>query len=90
MCALSGFPTLFTLDGNSVNLQLSQTLLGLGFHILLLLGLIFLAFSMLILRVVGLTERALQVLVIFLDLLLFIGLLANNLLLHNPPPWPSM
>jgi hypothetical protein len=33
---------------------------------------------MLILRVVGLTERALLVLVIFLDLLLFACLLENN------------
>jgi hypothetical protein len=38
-----------------------------------------------ILWVVGLTKKALMVHVIFLDLPLFVGLLANNLLLHNPP-----
>jgi hypothetical protein len=48
---------------------ISNTLLSLEFGILLLLRLILLAFPMLILRVVGLTERALLVLVIFLDLL---------------------
>jgi hypothetical protein len=42
-------------------------------------------FLMLFLRGVGLTERALLVLVIFLDLLLFASLLENNLQLHNPP-----
>jgi hypothetical protein len=57
----------------------SNTLLSLEFGILLLLRLIMLAFSMLILRVVGLTEIALVVLVIFSDLLLFVGLLENNL-----------
>jgi hypothetical protein len=45
---------------------------------------------MLILWVVELTKKALLVHVIFLDLLLFIGLLANNLLLHNPPQRLSM
>jgi hypothetical protein len=49
-----------------------------------LLRLILLAFLMLILWVVGLTERALQAHAIFLDLLLFVGLLANRLLSHNP------
>jgi hypothetical protein len=53
--------------------------------ILLLLRLILLPFLMLILQVVGLTERALLVLAIFSDLLLFAGLLENNLLLHSPP-----
>jgi hypothetical protein len=48
------------------------------------------AFSMLILRVVGLTERSLLVLVIFLDLLLFIGLLKNNLQLLKLPQRLSM
>jgi hypothetical protein len=43
------------------------------------------AFSMLILRVVGLIERALLVHVIFSDLISFAGLLKNNLLLHSPP-----
>jgi hypothetical protein len=40
---------------------------------------------MLILWVEGLTERALLVLIIFLDLLLFASLLKNNLQLLNPP-----
>jgi hypothetical protein len=53
--------------------------------ILLLLRLILLPFPMLILQVVGLTERALLVLAIFSDLLLFAGLLENNLLLHSRP-----
>jgi hypothetical protein len=43
------------------------------------------AFPMLNLLVVGLIESALLVHVIFLDLLLFIGLLENNLQLLNPP-----
>jgi hypothetical protein len=38
---------------------------------------------MLILRVVGLTERALMRLIIFLDLLSFAGLLRNSLQLHS-------
>jgi hypothetical protein len=63
----------------------SNTLLNLGFGILLLLCLILLAFLMLILRVMGLTERALLILVIFLDLLSFAGLLKNSLQLPNPP-----
>jgi hypothetical protein len=66
-----------------------NTLLSLRFDILLL-HLILLAFPMLILWVVGLTERALLKLVTFLDLLSFAGVLKNNLQLHNPPPWPSM
>jgi hypothetical protein len=45
--------------------------------------LILLAFPMLILQVVELIEKAPLVHVIFLDLLLFVGLLINNLLLHN-------
>jgi hypothetical protein len=49
------------------------------------LHLILLGFSMLILPGVELIEKALLIHVIFLDLLLFIGLLANKLLLHNPP-----
>jgi hypothetical protein len=44
-----------------------------------------LVFLMLILRVVGLTKRVLLVLVIFLDLLLFAGLLESILQLFNPP-----
>jgi hypothetical protein len=59
---------------------ISNTLLSLRFGIQLLLRLILLAFPMLILWVVGLTERALLVLVIFSDLLLFVGLLKNSLL----------
>jgi hypothetical protein len=69
---------------------ISNTLLSLGFGILLLLRLILLAFPMLILWVVGLTRRALLVLVIFLNLLLFVGLLENNLQLPNPPQRLSM
>jgi hypothetical protein len=45
---------------------------------------------MLILRVVELIEKALLVHVTFLDLLSFAGLLANKLLLHNPPQRLSM
>jgi hypothetical protein len=69
---------------------ISNTLLGLGFVILLLLRWILMAFPMLILRVVGLTERKPLGLVIFLDLLSFAGLLGNSLELHSPPPRPSM
>jgi hypothetical protein len=61
----------------------SNTLLSSGFGILLL-RLILLAFPILILWVVGLTERALLVFAIFSDLLLFAGLLKNNLQLHSP------
>jgi hypothetical protein len=53
--------------------------MSLGFGILFLLCLILLNFPMLILRGVGLIERALLVLVIFFDLLFFAGLLENNL-----------
>jgi hypothetical protein len=69
---------------------ISNTPLSLGFFILTLLRLILLAFSMLILRVVGLTERALLELVIFLDLLSFIHLLENNLEVPSPPKRLSM
>jgi hypothetical protein len=69
---------------------ISNTLLRLGFGILLFLRFILLAFSMLILRGVRLTERTLLMLVIFLDLLLFACLLENNLLLHSPPQRLSM
>jgi hypothetical protein len=44
-----------------------------------------LAFPMLILWVMGLTERALLLHVIFLNLLLFAGPLENDLQLLNPP-----
>jgi hypothetical protein len=43
-----------------------------------------------ILRVVGLTERALLGLVILLDFLLFADLLESSLPLHSPPPRLSM
>jgi hypothetical protein len=69
---------------------ISNTLLSLRFGILLLLRLILSTFLMLILPIVGLTERALLVLVIFLDLLSFVGLLENSFLLHSSPPRPSM
>jgi hypothetical protein len=69
---------------------ISNTLLSLEFGILLLLRWILLVFLMLILPVVGLTERTLLRLPIFLYLLLFAGLLRNNLQLHSPPPRPSM
>jgi hypothetical protein len=68
----------------------SNTLLSLGFGILLLLCLILLAFLMLILRVMGLIERALLILVIFSVLLLYVGQLASSLLLHSPPQRASM
>jgi hypothetical protein len=63
---------------------ISNTLLSLGFGILLLRRWILLVFLMLILWVVGLTERALLALVIFLDLFSFASLLRNSLQLHNP------
>jgi hypothetical protein len=56
----------------------------------LLHHLILLAFPMLILRVVELIERAILVHVTFLDLLSFVGLLINKLLLHNPSQRLSM
>jgi hypothetical protein len=66
-------------------LGILNTHLSLGFGILLLLRWILLVFLMLILWVVRLIERALLRLVIFLDLLLFAGLLENNRQLPNPP-----
>jgi hypothetical protein len=69
----------------SGSLGISNTNSNLGFGISLLHRLILLAFPMLILQIVGLTKKALLVHVIFFDLLLFVGLLTNNLLLHNPP-----
>jgi hypothetical protein len=69
---------------------ISNTLLSLGFGILLLLRLILLGFSMLVSRGVGLTERELMLLSIFSDLLLYVGQLTSSLLLHNPPQRPSM
>jgi tryptophan-rich sensory protein len=72
------------------SLGISNTHSSLGFGILLLLHWILLAFLMLILQVVRLIEKAFMVLVIFLDLLSFAGLLKNNLQLHNPPQRLSM
>jgi hypothetical protein len=71
-------------------LGISNTLLSLGFGILLLLSWILLVSPMLILRFVGLTERAFLRLVIFLDLLSFASLLENSLQLHSPSLRPSM
>jgi hypothetical protein len=68
---------------------ISNTHLNLEFGIQPLHHLILLAFPMFILRVVGLTEKALLVQAIFLYLLLFVGLLINSLLSHNPPQSPS-
>jgi hypothetical protein len=65
-------------------------LLSLVFGILLFLRLILLGFLMLISRVVGLTERALLVLVIFSDLLLYVGQLTSSPLLYSPPQRLSM
>jgi hypothetical protein len=66
-------------------LGISNKLMSLEFGILLLLWWIMLAFRMLILLEVVLTERALLVPVIFSNPLLFAGLLRNNLQLFNPP-----
>jgi hypothetical protein len=69
---------------------ISNTHSNLGFGTPHLPHLILLDFLMLILWVVELIEKALLVLVTFLDLLLFVGLLKNNLLLHNPQQRLSM
>jgi hypothetical protein len=74
----------------SESLVTSNTLLSLGFGILLLLHLILLGFLMLILWGVGLTKRALLVLAIFSDLLLYVGQLASSLLLHSLPHRSNM
>jgi hypothetical protein len=58
--------------------------------LLLLLCYILLAFQMLILWIVELIKKALLVHVTFLDLLSYVGLLTNNLLLLNPPQRLSM
>jgi hypothetical protein len=63
---------------------------SLGFGIPLLLHLVLLAFPKLTLLVVRFIKRALLVHAIFLDLLLFAGLLQNNLQLLNPPQRLSM
>jgi cytochrome c oxidase subunit IV len=67
-----------------------STLSTLGFGILFLLRWILLIFSMLILRGVGLIVKAFLGLVIFSDLLLFVGLLKNSIQLPNPRQRPSM
>jgi hypothetical protein len=64
---------------------ISNTYSNLEFGIPLLHRLILLAFPMPILWVVELTKKALLIQVIFFDLLSVVGLLANKLLLHNPP-----
>jgi ABC-type spermidine/putrescine transport system permease subunit I len=91
VCALLGFPHALHI-GRQFNesSDILNTILSLGFCILLLLRLILLAFLMLILRDVELTERAPLELVIFLDIISFAGLLKNNFQLHSPPPRPSM
>jgi hypothetical protein len=68
----------------------SNTLLSLGFGILLPLRLILSGFPTLISWGVGLTERALLVLAIFSYLLLYVGQLTSSLLLHSPPQRLSM
>jgi hypothetical protein len=68
----------------------SNKLLSLEFGILLLLRLILLAFLMLISWGVGLTEKALLILAIFLDPLLYVGQLTSSLLLNSLPQRPSM
>jgi hypothetical protein len=68
----------FNESSGTSNIRLSS-----GFGILLLLCLILLAFPVLILWVVGLTERELLVLVILSDLLLVAGLLENNLVAQS-------
>jgi hypothetical protein len=83
---LSGFPRALHIGLQlSESSGISKTLLSLGFDILLLRYLILLAFLMLILRIVGLTKRALLVVVIFSDLLSFAGLLENSLQLPISP-----
>jgi hypothetical protein len=69
---------------------ISNIHLSLRFGILLLLHRILSDFLILILQVVGLIIKALLVLIIFLDLLSFAGLLKNNLQLPNPPQRLSM
>jgi hypothetical protein len=54
------------------------------------LRLILLGFPMLISRGVGLTERALLILIIFSDFLLYVDQLISSLLLHSPPQRPSV
>jgi hypothetical protein len=66
-------------------LDISNTHSNFEFGTLLHLHLILLGFPVLILPGVELIEKALLVHVIFLDFLLFIGLLTNKPPLHNPP-----
>jgi hypothetical protein len=91
VCTLLGFPHTFHIVKQfSESSVISNKLLSLGFGILLLLHWILLAFWMLILLEVVLTERALPVPVIFSDPLLFTSFLGNNLQLLNPPQRLSM
>jgi hypothetical protein len=69
---------------------ISNTPSNLRFGTLLHLHLILFGFSMLILSGVELIEKVFLVLVTFLDLLLFAGLLVSKLLLHNPTQRPSV
>jgi hypothetical protein len=86
VCTLSGFPhALHIIKQFSESSGISNKLLSLGFGILLLLRWILLAFRVLILLEVVLTERSLLVPSIFSYPLLFAGLLENNLQLLNPP-----
>jgi hypothetical protein len=93
MCHFGAFRLLHALHIGrrfSESFNILNTHSSLGFGILLLLHWILLAFLMLILQVVRLIEKAFMVLVIFLDLLSFAGLLENNLQLPNPPQRLSM
>jgi hypothetical protein len=93
MCHFGAFRLLHALHIGrrfSESFNILNTHSSLGFGILLLLHWILLAFLILVLRVVGLTEITLLVLVIFLNFLLFAGLLKNNLQLPNPPQRLSM
>jgi hypothetical protein len=78
--------------GNPFNRSsgISNTHSNSGFCTPLLLYLILLDFLILILPGVELIEKAILVHATFLDLLLFVGLLTNKQLLHNPPQRSSM
>jgi hypothetical protein len=82
MCCVHVFRlphTLHIIRWFSESLGISNKLLSLEFGILLLLHWILLAFWMLVLLEVVLTERALLLATIFSDPLLFAGLLGKNL-----------
>jgi hypothetical protein len=76
MCTLSGFPTLFTSDNSSTNLQVSE----IHTWIWDLVG-----FSNADFVGCGIDRKTLLVHPIFLDLPLFVGQLTNSHLSHNPP-----